>query len=201
MIEKLGGIGVRWERVIPAGVLGCMLIGCDTPPDIQPIAPPGAPVLRKDPAAEPPQALGEMPTSTKTPAEPGKESPPPPAPPTAKGETKTTPAGVKYETLKEGAGPELKAGQVGAFLYVGKLQDGTVFDTNRKADAQPFKVDPTSGMVIKGWAQALPGMKVGELRKLTIPPDQGYGTRGFGDKIPPGATLTFEVELTSIIGP
>ena len=56
-----------------------------------------------------------------------------PAPPTAKGETKTTAGGVKYETLKEGTGPELKPGQKAEIHYEGKLENGTVFDSSRSA--------------------------------------------------------------------
>ena len=110
-------------RIIPAGVLGWALIGCDTPPDIQPIAPPGAAIPRKSPDEEPAQAQGEMAAAARTqaPAQPRRSWRNPPALPTAKGETKTTPGGVKYETLKEGTGPELKAGQTGEFLYEGRL--------------------------------------------------------------------------------
>ena len=64
-----------------------------------------------------------------------------PAPPTAKGETKTTTGGVKYETLKEGTGPELKPGQKATIHYVGKLENGTEFDSTRsKQPPEPFEV-------------------------------------------------------------
>lgn len=199
MIGKRVGIAGRWVRIVPAGILGWFLIGCDTPPDIEPIAPPGAQVPHKSPDEEASQALGEMPTAAQaaTPTSTETPAPTPPAPPTAKGETKTVEGGVKYETLKEGTGPELKSGQTGQFLYEGKLEDGTVFDSNR-ATKQPFTTDLKQ--VVKGWTVGLTGMKVGEVRKLTIPPEMGYGARGAGEKIPPNSTLIFEVELTGIVG-
>ena len=90
-----------------------------------------------------------------------------PTPPTAKGETKTTDGGVKYETLKEGTGPELKPGQKAAIHYEGKLEDGEVFDSTKgkRRSGHLGQLSP----VIKGWEEAIPGMKVGEIRKFTIP--------------------------------
>ena len=121
------------------------------------------------------------------------------APATAKGETKTTAGGVKYETLKEGTGPELKPGQKAAIHYVGKLEDGKEFDSSRsKVPPTPFEVSIGVTPLIKGWDEGIPGMKVGELRKLTIPSEMGYGKMGRGAQIPAGATLIFEVELVEI---
>jgi FKBP-type peptidyl-prolyl cis-trans isomerase FkpA len=184
-------------QILPVGLLGWALIGCDTPPDIQPIAPPGAAPPRKSPDEEPAQAQGEMaaPAIAQAAAQTKKAEEKPPALPTAKGETKTTAGGVKYETVKEGTGPDLKSGQTGEFLYEGRLEDGTVFDGNMKARTPAtFPL----GNVIKGWQEGLPGMKVGEVRKLTIPPELGYGAAGSSPKIPPNATLIFEVELVKI---
>jgi FKBP-type peptidyl-prolyl cis-trans isomerase len=121
------------------------------------------------------------------------------APSTAKGETKTTAGGVKYETLKEGTGPELKPGQKAALHYVGKLEDGKEFDSSRtKQPPTPFEVSIGVSPLIKGWEEGIPGMKVGEVRKLTIPPEMGYGKRGHGSASPGFATLIFEVELVEI---
>ena len=198
MRSKSQGIAGRLMRVLPAGVLGWAMVGCDTPPDIQPIAPPGAQIPRQSPDADPAQAQGETPASAMPTASANVEAGSiPPASPTAKGETKTTAGGVRYETLKEGTGPELPPGGTGQFLYEGRLEDGTVFDGNMK-DGKP--VEFPLGQMITGWKEGLPGMKVGERRKLTIPPDKGYGAAGRPPKIPGNSTLIFEVELVGIPG-
>src|SRR5262249_30389695 len=164
------------------------------------VTPPGAPLPKVSPDAEPAAAKGEMPTavgleSTTTAKAENFE----PAPPTAKGQTKTTKRGVTYETLKEGTGPELKYGQKGRFLYEGKLENGTVFDSTKET-GQPREFVVGDG-VIAGWQEGLPGMKVGETRKLTIPPVLAYGPKGRpNNKIPPDATLIFQVELVGIKG-
>ncbi|MFI5456751.1 MAG: FKBP-type peptidyl-prolyl cis-trans isomerase [Isosphaerales bacterium] len=81
---------------------------------------------------------------------------------------------------------------------MGSLEAGKVFDTTRQSN-EPRKfrigVDP----LIKGWVEAIPGMKVGEIRKMIIPPSQGYGEEGKPPVIPPNATLIFEVELVGIV--
>jgi FKBP-type peptidyl-prolyl cis-trans isomerase len=199
MRSQRRGIVAGVLRIVPAGVLAWGLIGCDSPPDIVPITPPGVQPTRKAPDEEPAQAQGEMaaPALQTTAPTPTKTAEAAPAPPTAKGETKTTKGGVKYETLKEGTGPELRPGQAGQFLYEGRLQDGTVFDGNMQ-QRQPATF--SLGRVIKGWQEGLPGMKVGELRRLTIPPEMGYGAQGSPPKIGPNATLIFDVELVGLPG-
>jgi FKBP-type peptidyl-prolyl cis-trans isomerase len=185
---------------IGGALIGLALCGCEEPPDIQPLSPPGAYVPKVSPDADAAQAQGETAPTAPTPAaEQTKVVSTKSAPPTAKGETKTTDGGVKYETLKEGTGPELKPGQRAAIHYVGKLENGEVFDSSQtKTPPTPFDVTISTGKVIQGWDEAIPGMKVGELRKLTIPPAKGYGKMGFGSKIPPNSTLIFEVELIGI---
>ena len=85
--------------------------------------------------------------------------------------------------------------------YVGTLySDCSQFDSSRDRD-EPFKFTLGSGMVIKGWDEGLRGMCEGEVRKLTIPSDLGYGDNGSGDTIPGGSTLVFEVELLKIADP
>ncbi len=109
----------------------------------------------------------------------------------------TTPTGLKYEDLVEGTGDSAKAGQMISVHYTGWLTDGKKFDSS-KDRGQPFPFALGQGQVIKGWDEGVQGMKVGGKRKLTIPPQLGYGSRGAGGAIPPGATLVFEVELLKI---
>ena len=109
----------------------------------------------------------------------------------------TTPSGLKYTEVKEGTGAQPQAGQTAVVHYTGWLLDGTKFDSS-KDRGQPFSFPLGQGRVIKGWDEGVASMKVGGVRRLTIPPDLGYGARGAGGVIPPNATLTFEVELLDV---
>lgn len=109
----------------------------------------------------------------------------------------TSPGGVRIEDLVVGSGPEIKNGQKAVVHYTGWLTDGTKFDSS-KDRGQPFTFPLGAGRVIKGWDQGVLGMKVGGKRKLTIPPELGYGAAGAAPVIPPNATLVFEVELLDI---
>ncbi|MBV8199983.1 MAG: FKBP-type peptidyl-prolyl cis-trans isomerase [Acidobacteria bacterium] len=120
--------------------------------------------------------------------EPGKET---------GGKEIVTPSGLKYTDLKVGAGAEAKAGDAVQVHYTGWLVDGTKFDSSRDSN-RPFRFKLGAGQVIKGWDEGVAGMKVGGKRKLTIPPELGYGRQGAGSVIPPGATLIFEVELLGV---
>jgi FKBP-type peptidyl-prolyl cis-trans isomerase FkpA len=109
-------------------------------------------------------------------------------------------AALKVEDTKEGAGAAAAKGDAVEVHYTGWLTDGTKFDSS-KDRGKPFGFTLGAGQVIKGWDQGVQGMKVGGVRKLTIPPDLGYGARGAGNGlIPPNAELTFEVELLKIKG-
>ena len=110
---------------------------------------------------------------------------------------KKTINGMTIETTKEGEGEAITNGKTAVVDYVGKLADGTVFDASAR-HGQPFAFPLGAGMVIKGWEQGVLGMKVGETRILTIPPELGYGATGAGGVIPPNATLIFEVTLQAI---
>lgn len=81
--------------------------------------------------------------------------------------------------------------------YKGSLLDGTEFDSSR-GRGEPFRFQIGVGQVVKGWEEGLLDMCVGEQRKLTVPPELGYGDNGAGDKIPPKSTLVFETELMKI---
>jgi FKBP-type peptidyl-prolyl cis-trans isomerase len=180
------------------GIALLVVCGCEDPGEIVPIAPPGAVIPRDNPDDKPAEAQGEqVPESSHGAAKITSTAAYQPAPPTAIGETRTTEGGVKYQTLKEGTGPVYKWGQRGTFHYVGTLADsGREFYSSRtKNKPEDFRIGGDD--LIRGWQEGLPGMKVGEIRKLTIPPELAYGETGKGT-IPASSALIFEVELLSI---
>ena len=101
------------------------------------------------------------------------------------------------EDLSVGNGDEAVSGRTVVVHYTGWLTDGTKFDSSKDRN-DPFNFPLGAGHVIRGWDQGVAGMKVGGKRKLTIPPEMGYGSRGAGGVIPPNATLVFEVELLAV---
>lgn len=106
----------------------------------------------------------------------------------------TTASGLIIEDLVLGSGEATVAGQSVTVHYTGWLTDGTKFDSSKDRD-EPFEFPLGGKYVIAGWDEGVQGMQVGGTRKLTIPPQLGYGARGAGGVIPPNATLVFEVEL------
>ncbi len=106
-------------------------------------------------------------------------------------------AGLGIEEIDTGFGDVARAGRTVSVHYTGWLEDGTRFDSSYDR-GEPFTFPLGAGHVIRGWDQGVEGMKVGGRRKLTIPPELGYGSRGAGRVIPPGATLIFDVELMEV---
>lgn len=109
----------------------------------------------------------------------------------------TLDSGLIIEDLECGDGEEASSGDFISVHYTGTLEDGTKFDSSLDRD-QPFQFNLGAGQVIEGWDEGVVGMKVGGKRKLTIPPELGYGEAGAGGVIPPNATLIFEIELLEV---
>ena len=191
-------MSARSLRRLGLGLAPCLLaglgLGCNEPTEIIPVAPPGVDLVRVPavPVTEA-EALGERPgvEAQQNKVDLNDKG----APPTPIGQPVTLPSGLIYETLQEGTGTIAHRGNRIEMHYTGSLADGTVFDSKQGKDT--FSRTIGVAQVIPGWDQGVPGMKVGERRKLTIPPALGYGERGTAG-IPGGATLTFEVELLKV---
>lgn len=104
---------------------------------------------------------------------------------------------LKVEDLQVGTGEEAVAGKRVTVHYTGTLSDGSKFDSSLDR-GRPFDFPLGAGRVIKGWDEGVLGMRVGGKRRLTIPPELGYGARGYPPVIPPNSTLIFEVELLGV---
>ena len=111
--------------------------------------------------------------------------------------TTTTASGLVIEEIQLGEGAEAQAGNMVSVHYSGFLTNGSKFDSSVDRN-EPFDFPLGRGHVIRGWDEGVAGMKVGGKRKLTIPPELGYGARGAGGVIPPNATLVFDVELLAV---
>jgi FKBP-type peptidyl-prolyl cis-trans isomerase len=104
---------------------------------------------------------------------------------------------LKIEDLTEGSGDSAVTGKRVTVHYVGTLTDGTKFDSSRDR-GKGFSFKLGAGEVIRGWDEGVVGMKIGGLRRLTIPHELAYGEGGYPGVIPPRSTLVFEVELLSV---
>lgn len=109
----------------------------------------------------------------------------------------TTASGLRVIDYGGGSGPAAKAGDRVTVHYTGTLENGKKFDSSRDRN-EPFQFNLGRRQVIAGWDEGVAGMKVGDRRRLTIPSELGYGSRGAGGVIPPNATLIFDVELLGI---
>ena len=114
-----------------------------------------------------------------------------------KGNTEEMENGLIIEDLVVGEGTEAQDYNKVVVNYTGKLEDGSVFDSSLNPGREPFTFTLGVGAVIKGWDLGVKGMKVGGKRKLTIPPELGYGERNTS-VIPPNSTLLFEVDLLEV---
>ena len=182
--------------------LGLFIIGCDSPPELMPVAPPGIEVPRVPPptSGSGSEALGETvqygggkTSSLSTTI----------AEPTPLNESKKAGTGLTYTTLRAGTGETARPGDEILVHYVGRLADGVgdkKFDSSYDK-GEPLPVEIGAGKALKGWDLGIPGMKVGEKRHLVIPSDQGYGAKGAPPAIPPNANLMYEIELLQILKP
>ena len=129
------------------------------------------------------------------------------APKTAPAAAVPPPTELQKTDVVKGTGEGISLGQVAVVHYTGWLYDpsapeqkGTKFDSSRDR-GEPFKFAIGAGQVIRGWDEGVQGMQPGGQRRLVVPADFGYGDRGAGGVIPPGATLVFDVELLAIEEP
>ena len=106
--------------------------------------------------------------------------------------------GLIIENMEIGDGTEAQDYNKVVVNYTGKLEDGSIFDSSLNPGREPFTFTLGIGSVIKGWDIGVKGMKVGGRRRLTVPPELGYGDKGAGSVIPPGATLIFDVDLLEV---
>ncbi|QDV36076.1 FKBP-type peptidyl-prolyl cis-trans isomerase [Tautonia plasticadhaerens] len=194
----------RWSGWALAATLAANA-GCGQPPPMVSMTPPGSTVdqltVDVNDDAYKAQALGEVALPQGGTDGPGGEAAVPDAPmiePTAPGEELVTDSGLRVTTLEPGD-PEGETARVGTTIrayYKGMLEDGTVFESN--FGEEPLERTLAAGSLIQGWVEGIAGMKVGERRKLVIPPELAYGERGSPPAIPPAARLTFEVELLGV---
>jgi FKBP-type peptidyl-prolyl cis-trans isomerase len=117
--------------------------------------------------------------------------------PCTQGDVATVAGGLKIQDTKCGEGPVAERGSAIEIKYVGKLANGKLLDSTAKHGGKPVEIRIGVGMVLPGWDAGIPGMRVGGVRKLTIPPALAYGASGSGP-VPPNATLDFTIKLVGL---
>lgn len=180
-----------WKRGALVIALPLALAGCQQPESKQETAPPTT-VTEQPAKPEAPQPTAtpkpEAPKVTESAAvQAARKLGTPTDQPVVK-----TASGLEYIEVKLGNGPAATAGERVKVHYTGWLENGSKFDSSLDR-GQPFEFTLGAGQVIRGWDEGVAGMKPGGIRKLIIPSHLGYGDRGAGGVIPPGATLIFEV--------
>lgn len=120
--------------------------------------------------------------------------------PSVSGEATVTDSGLQIIEIEAGSGDEAVAGQTVSIHYTGYLADGTKFDSSLDR-GQPLTFVLGAGQMIPGFDEGVAGMRVGDKRRLILPPDLAYGPQGRPPLIPPNAELTFDVELMEIAQP
>jgi peptidylprolyl isomerase len=112
--------------------------------------------------------------------------------------TGTPPRKLVVEDIVKGKGPPAKTGNTVVVHYVGlNFSNGQEFDASWDSGS-PFPVQLGAGGVIEGWEKGLLGIREGGRRKLTIPPELGYGAEGYPPDIPPNETLVFVIDAVSV---
>ncbi|WP_299427876.1 FKBP-type peptidyl-prolyl cis-trans isomerase [uncultured Meiothermus sp.] len=105
---------------------------------------------------------------------------------------------LRLEDTREGLGPQAMTANTVRLQYIGRLVDGTQFDTSCQPGRTPFEFTLGAGQVIPGWDSGIVGMRVGGQRRLIIPAHLAYGERSPSPDIPPNSALIFDVELLEI---
>jgi hypothetical protein len=150
--------------------------------------------LREAPAPAPGPA--EPPPVVNSNVAPAPEPEPPPVveePPVAAGDEPP----LTYQDVRVGRGPQPRAGDRVMIHYVGRLQDGTVFDDSYDRD-EPLTFTVGAGEILPAWEEAMASMRVGGRRRITIPASRGFGYRDEVAGVPPGSTLVFDVEMVGL---